>query len=152
MNCKAILIVPLLFLASTAAFANVYGAVRGLVHDPHHRPIQDAMVMLKSRSSDWSKNTNTNDAGEFQFNGVPLGDYTVTVVSKGFAQTGQDVAVISGTVPVVHFRLQIASVNEKLTVSAIGAIAPTDIATPITLIDRTDIRGLQAQISPIVCP
>lgn len=104
MNYRTVFILPLLFLASGVAFANIYGAVRGVVHDPHHRPIQYAMVMLKSKSSDWSKSTTTDNSGEFQFNGVPLGDYTVTVASKGFAQTGQDVTVISGTVPVVHFQ------------------------------------------------
>src|SRR5215475_2377297 len=116
MNHKtSFLMVSLLLLASTVAFANVYGALRGVVHDPHHRPVQDAMIMLKSKSSEWSKSTTTDNAGEFQFNGVPLGDYTVTVASKGFAQTGQDVTVISGTVPVVHFQLDVASVSEKVT-------------------------------------
>jgi len=141
MNQKtSFIIVPLLFLASTLAYANVYGAIRGVVHDPHHRPVQDAMVMLKSKSSAWSKSGTTDNAGEFQFNGVPLGDYTVTVASTGFAQTDQDVTVISGTVPVIHFQLDVASVSEKMTVSAIGAVAPTDTATPITLIDRGDIQ------------
>ena len=52
----------------------------------------------------------TTDAnGEFQLNAVPLGDYTINVASRGFAQTAEDVTVISGTVPVVHFQLQIAT-------------------------------------------
>ncbi|HLV85869.1 MAG TPA: TonB-dependent receptor [Candidatus Sulfotelmatobacter sp.] len=140
MKYKVILTLIILFLTSGLAFANVYGAVRGVVHDPHHRPIQDAMVMLKAKSSDWAKSTNTDSTGEFQFNGVPLGDYTVTVAGKGFTQAGQDVTVISGTVPVVHFQLEVAGANEKLTVSAAGAVAPTDTATPITLVDRTDIQ------------
>src|SRR5579871_1119138 len=140
MSYRTVFILPLLLLASGVALANVYGAVRGVVHDPHHRPIQDAMVMLKSKSSDWSKSTSTNNSGEFQFNGVPLGDYSVTVASKGFAQTGQEVTVISGTVPIVHFQLDVESVKENLTVSAVGAVAPTDTATPITLVDRTDIQ------------
>src|ERR1700758_4439614 len=140
MNYRTVFILSLLLLASGVAFANIYGAVRGVVHDPHHRPIQGAMVMLKSKSSDWSKSTTTDNSGEFQFNGVPLGDYSVSVASKGFAQTGQDVTVISGTVPIVHFQLDVESVKENLTVSAVGAVAPTDTATPITLVDRTDIQ------------
>ena len=47
-----------------AAFANVYGAVRGVVHDPQHRPIQDAMVMLRAKSSDWAKSVTTGANGE----------------------------------------------------------------------------------------
>jgi hypothetical protein len=47
---------------------------------------------------------------------------------------------ISGTVPVVHFQLQVASAKEKVTVSASGPIAPTDSATPITLVDSLNIQ------------
>ena len=35
-------------LTSIHAFANIYGAIRGVVHDPQHRPVQGAMVMLKA--------------------------------------------------------------------------------------------------------
>ncbi len=134
-----IILISAILLVPAAAFANEYGAVRGVIHDPQHRPIQNAMVMLKSKSSEWSKSVTTSDTGEFQINAVPLGDYTVSVASKGFAQTSQDVTVISGTVPVVHFQLKVGTASENLTVSATGAVAPTDTATPTTLISRLDI-------------
>src|SRR5208283_4799881 len=84
---------------ASAAFGNDYGAVRGVVHDPQHRPIQDAMVMLKAKSSEWSKSVTTDASGNFQLNAVPLGEYSVSVASEGFAQSAQDVIVISGSVP-----------------------------------------------------
>jgi hypothetical protein len=90
MNYKTTLIIPALLLASIAAFANVYGAIRGVVHDPQHRPVQGAMVMLKAKASDWAKTVNTDTNGEFQLNAVPLGDYSVSVAIPGFAQTVQD--------------------------------------------------------------
>jgi TonB dependent receptor/Carboxypeptidase regulatory-like domain/TonB-dependent Receptor Plug Domain len=139
MPYKSTVIILALFLTSNHAFANVYGAIRGVVHDPQHRPVQGAMVMLKAKSSDWAKTAATDANGEFQINGVPLGDYTVSVASKGFAQTAQDATVISGTVPVVHFQLQIATENTKVTVSAASEVAPTDSPTPITLVDQLDI-------------
>jgi hypothetical protein len=129
----------LLSLAGISAFANVYGAIRGVVHDPQHRPVEGAMVMLKAKSSDWGKTTTTDANGEFQFNAVPLGDYSVTVAGQGFAQTAQDVTVISGTVPVAHFQLQLASAHEQVTVSAAQAVVSTDSATPVTLVNSLDI-------------
>jgi len=135
---RALSLLPLLALAMPV-FANVYGAVRGVVHDPQHRPVQGTMVMLKAKSSDLTKTATTDANGDFQFNAVPLGDYTVTVASQGFEQTAQDVTVISGTVPVAHFQLKLASAHEKVTVSAAQAVAPTDSATPITLVDSLDI-------------
>jgi hypothetical protein len=139
MNFKTIFILPALLLASISAFANVYGAVRGVVHDPQHRPVQGAMVMLRAKSSDWAKTVTTDASGEFEINAVPLGDYSVSVASHGFAQTEQHVTVISGTVPVVHFQLQIAAANAKVTVSAASEVVATDSATPITLVDQLDI-------------
>ena len=40
---------------AVAAFATIFGSVRGVIHDPQHRPVQGAMVMLKSKSSEWTK-------------------------------------------------------------------------------------------------
>lgn len=125
---------------SLAAFASTYGAVRGVVHDPQHRPIQDAMVMLKSKSSDWAKSVTTNGTGEFQFIAVPIGEYSVSIASEGFAQTAQEVTVTSSSVPVVHFLLQVAATAEKITVSAAPDVVATDSATPVTLISRGDIE------------
>ncbi len=42
-------------LIATIANANVFGTVRGVVHDPQHRPIQNAAVKLKAKASDWSQ-------------------------------------------------------------------------------------------------
>jgi hypothetical protein len=139
MSYKAILITSALLLTGIAAFANVYGAVRGIVHDPQHRPVQGATVVLKAKSSDWTKTATSDGNGEYQFNAVPLGNYSVTVTSQGFAPNAQDVTVISGTVPVVHSQLQIATANAELTVAANSEVVPTDSTTPITLLDQLDI-------------
>ena len=140
MHRLKLLLSAVLLLTASAAFANVYGAIRGVVHDPQHRPIQNAMVMLRAKSSDWAKSVTTDINGEFQLNAVPIGDYSVSVASQGFAQTTQDVTVISGSVPVVHFQLHVASANEKVTVSAAPAVVATDSATPTTLVSRVDIE------------
>jgi hypothetical protein len=128
-----------LVLATGTVFASVFGAVHGIVHDPQHRPVQNAMVMLHAASSDWTRTTNTDANGEFQFSAVPVGQYTVNVASPGFEQTEQTVVIESGTQPILHYQLALASAKENITVSALPAAVPTDTATPITLIDRADI-------------
>ena len=133
--CSAILV-----LTSATALASIFGSVRGIVHDPQHRPIQGAMVMLKAKSSDWVKNATTDPDGGFVFNAVPIGEYSVSVASPGFAQVVQSVVVNSGTEPVVHFQLNLAGAKETINVSGAPAAAPTDSPTPITLVDRLDIQ------------
>ncbi|HEY3615243.1 MAG TPA: carboxypeptidase-like regulatory domain-containing protein, partial [Candidatus Sulfotelmatobacter sp.] len=56
-----------------AAFAAVVGSVHGVIHDPQHHPVPNAMVMIKAKSSDWSASTNSDANGNFAFNAVPLG-------------------------------------------------------------------------------
>ena len=51
----ALIVISAIMLIPALEFAGDYGAVRGVVHDPQHRPIQDAMVMLKAKSSDWTR-------------------------------------------------------------------------------------------------
>jgi outer membrane receptor for ferrienterochelin and colicin len=127
-------------MATTVVYASVFGVIRGIVHDPSHRPVQGAMVMLHSTSSDWSKTTNTDANGEFQFNAVPVGQYTVSVASPGFEQTAQTVLVESGSQPVLHYQLALASEKQTVTVTSAAEVVPTDTATPITVIDRKDIE------------
>jgi outer membrane cobalamin receptor len=129
----------LLLLAATAS-ATIFGSVRGIIHDPQHRPLQGAMVMLKARSSEWSKTADTDANGNFEFNAVPLGDYLISVANPGFAQAVQSVVVNSGSQPVVHFQLKLARANETVNVSGVPEIAPTDSATPITLVNRLEIE------------
>src|ERR1700736_4368749 len=58
------LLLSLLFRALTL-FAATVGSVRGVIHDPQHRPLQNVMVMIKAKSSDWSATANSNASGEF---------------------------------------------------------------------------------------
>src|ERR1700687_2517733 len=106
-----------LTIGSVPAQAEIFGTVHGIVHDPQHRPIQDAMVDLKAQRSDWTQHQKTNGNGEFDFSAVPLGEYTVTVTLANFQQEKQSVVVGSGTNPVLHFQLALASVSEKTVVT-----------------------------------
>lgn len=59
------------FIFSCFAAATIFSTVRGIVHDPQHRPVQGAQIILRARASDWKRGTTTNNAGEFAFPAVP---------------------------------------------------------------------------------
>jgi Carboxypeptidase regulatory-like domain len=96
------------------ARATVFGEIRGIVHDPQHRPIQGSTVTVKAKSSDWMRSATTDDSGVFLFNAVPVGEYVVTVTSSGFASADQNVIVESGTEPILHFALHVAGRKETV--------------------------------------
>ena len=84
-----------------AAAAATLGSVRGVVHDPDHRPVAGAHVTLRANASDYSQTAETNASGEFGFTAVPVGQYTVFVTHEGLAAVEQPVTVASGAAPVV---------------------------------------------------
>jgi outer membrane receptor protein involved in Fe transport len=139
MTRKTAVLLFILLWAATAA-ATIFGSVRGIVHDPQHRPLPGAMVMLRANSSDWARSSNTDDNGEFQLNAIPIGEYRVVVVAPGFDQISQAVTVRSGTEPVLHLALKVSAKNETINVSGAPEAAPTDSATPTTLVDRAQIE------------
>ena len=112
-------------------FAGIFGTVRGIVHDPQHRPVPNLQIVLKAKSSEFMQTTQTDANGAFHFDAVPLAEYTVTVSNPGFATIEQTVTVLSGTAPVLHFELQLASQNQSIVVAAASAVPATpQPATP----------------------
>jgi outer membrane cobalamin receptor len=134
-----VILFGLLFL-STALHATIFGLIRGVIHDPQHRPVSGADVTLKAANSDWMKTSKTNDNGEFEFAAVPVGEYRVTVTLEGFNPEQLSVVVRSDSSPVLHFALSIAGVKETTVVSEKGESASTDSVTTTTLVSRADVE------------
>ncbi|MGH9743258.1 MAG: carboxypeptidase regulatory-like domain-containing protein, partial [Candidatus Acidiferrum sp.] len=130
----------LLLLLAAAALAMVFSTVRGIVHDAQHRPIPGSEVVLKDQTSDYTQKTQSDANGEFHFDAVPLGSYTIAVKHASFAGEEQSLTVLSGTAPILHFELQIASQNQSVVVSAEAAPGQTESVTPTTLVEREEIE------------
>ena len=125
--------------APAARAGTIFGRISGIVHDQQHRPIQNASVVLKSATSDYTQTTQTNPDGEFSFQAVPIGDYNVTVTQPGFESQQQTLTVTSNAAPILHFQLAVSSVTQTTIVSAQADSANTQSVTPTTLVGRAEI-------------
>jgi len=119
--------------------ATIFGRIQGIVHDPQHRPVAGASVKLQAITSDLSQSTQTDANGEFSFATVPVGDYKITVSQPKFTSAEQTMTVISSSSPILHFQLEIATLNQTTVVIGQAEPANMDSVTPTTLIDREDI-------------
>src|SRR6266446_709515 len=139
---RKVLFLAMLFLAfsSTLSWATVFGSLRGVVHDPDHRPVSGARVILKSASSDYSETLATDAAGAFQTASVPVGAYTVTVTHDGFAPSAQAVVVSSTSSQVLHFQLALGVTQQAITVSESALAVNPEVMTPTTIISRGEIQ------------
>ena len=78
-----------------SAGATVLATVRGVVHDPSHRPISGAEVQVAAVASQYRAKLASDAAGAFEINALPLGEYSVTVTAAGFSPQQQSLLVRS---------------------------------------------------------
>ncbi|HZL27892.1 MAG TPA: TonB-dependent receptor [Acidobacteriaceae bacterium] len=128
-----------LLLSATAARAGIFGQVRGVVHDPQHRPIAGASVLIKAANSAFTTTAVTAPDGSFSIPSVPLGDYIVTVSNPGFGPAQETLTLASDTSPILHIELQLGSVQQTVNVEGVPSSANVDSVTPTALISRADI-------------
>jgi hypothetical protein len=129
-----------IFVLSTPLRAADVGSVRGIVTDPQDRPIAQADIQLKSKTSDWLQTTTTGKRGEFAFLTVPLGDYVLSIGKTDFASVAQGVTVGSGSSPTAHIQLAPGPALAAVTVTAQAETTILNTATPTTLVNREDIE------------
>ena len=128
----------IVFLLPVLLGATIFGNVRGIIHDPTDRSIQGAQVIIRSRSSNWSRTAVSDAEGAFEFNAVPVGEYTIAVMAAGFSPMEQQVTVISGSAPLLRFVMKVAGVVESIEVSASPESISTQSSTPVSIVSRID--------------
>jgi hypothetical protein len=136
---RCLLLAALTAVSLPLAPAAELTAVRGVVHDPQHRPIAGATVTLRAAYSDFALTEKTNTSGEFSSSAVPPGVYVVTAAQTGFNTTTQSITIASDTTPVLHFELQVAAVQQSVVVTGDTSAVNVESVTPTTLISREDI-------------
>jgi outer membrane cobalamin receptor len=128
----------LLLAAAVPAFGTVFATVHGVVHDPQHRPIANATVTLQAADSAFALNAATDSEGAFELPQTPIGVYRLQVEAPGFATMTETITIASGTNPVVHVALPLASATQTVVVE--GSTAQVDSVTPSTLVSREMIE------------
>jgi len=128
-----------LLLFCSAARATIFGHLRGVVHVPQHRPIAGAHAEIKAAHSTATTSMITSQDGSFSLAALPLGDYILTVSETGFSSERQTLTLASDTGPVLHFELQLGTIQQSVSVQDDSHTATADTVTPTTLISRDDI-------------
>src|ERR1700746_3474987 len=111
-------LIAFLLLCAGALLAGAVATVRGIVHDAQHRPIADAELVLKAEHSDFTLTARTSAEGEFHFDSVPIGEYTITVSKAEFGVQEEIMTVLSGTAPILHIELKVAKQAQTVTVTS----------------------------------
>ena len=113
--------------------------LRGIVHDPGHRPVEGAQVQVRGFGG-WSKTVSSDSNGEFEIDGLSEGDYDVTVTASGFRTLSQVVTVTEGKSPVLHLQLELGELKQTVEVSGAESRLKTQSSTVQTTISPQQIQ------------
>jgi len=114
--------------------------LRGVVHDPQHRPIVGARVALKSQGGALLETHNSDPNGEFEFQNLSPGPYQVTATAPGFEPLTESVTMVSGNVPILHLMLAVAGGRQEVQVSGAPATLNTTSSTTQTVVSQQQIN------------
>ena len=134
----------LLLLSASSALAQFDSAVvLGTVRDPQGLSIKGAQMRLDSIATGVRLQTTTNDQGNYEFQSVRLGQYTLTAEAAGF-KTGksEQFRVTVNAKQRVDLALQIGTTSETVTVDAAVAQLETETSSRGTVIGKEQIINL----------
>jgi Carboxypeptidase regulatory-like domain len=133
----------LLLIAGTVAAQNFRGGINGTVTDPTGAAIPSAKISAVAAGTSAHYNTVSSSAGEFLFQDLPIGQYTISVDLTGF-QTAQinQVPVVAGSIYTLQVKLSPAQVMTKVEVSANQLALDTTQAILSTVIPNEAVQDV----------
>jgi Carboxypeptidase regulatory-like domain len=136
-------VLALTFFVFAAQGQTFRGAINGTVADPTGAVIAGAKVVATDIGTNIAHNTVTTNSGEFSFQDIPTGKYSVTVTAAGFQQTTvSNIGVEAGTVFTVPVKLSVGQQASVVEVSAAALQVDTTTSTQSDTIPSTSIQDL----------
>ena len=126
-----------LFLSAVCFAQTFRGGVAGTVADQSGAAVANAAVKLVGTDTGLTRNAQTTSAGEFAFQDLPLGTYSLTVTQAGFqTQTVTGINVEAGKVFNLQATLAVATQASTVEVSA-SAVAIETTSSALTSVIPT---------------
>jgi trimeric autotransporter adhesin len=120
-----------------------YGAIRGLVTDPNQGVLAGAKVTLINEGTSEQRATVTTGSGEYSFNDVVPGTYTVRYEALGFKQSEQKGIIIATQSQITgDAKLEVGQVTESVDVTAAAALLETSNASQGQVLDNQKLTEL----------
>src|SRR6266700_5724021 len=137
----AILVV--LSLAAAADAQTFRGAINGTVSDPYGAVVPNAQVKAKEKSTGIDHTTTTTSDGQFAFQDISIGMYSVTVTATGFpAMTVENVLVTQGAVYTLPVKLTLSQQSTTVEVSAAALTLDTTTETQTTVVGGQELEAM----------
>ena len=157
-------VVLMLFCGSALGQGQGSSSIRGSIKDPQGAVVAGATVTLTNPETGFNRTTNSNDSGQFAFETIQPGVYSVTVEAKGFKKAAlNQVAALVSKPTDLDVVMEVGNINETIsvTVGAGEALANTQDASlgnnfispqitqlPLNARNVTTLLTLQPAVTP----
>ena len=127
-----------------AAVAQVlYGSIVGNVTDAQGGAVPGATVTIVNKETNLTRETTTNEEGNYSLVNVLPGPYDVKVSLQGFREVlRSNVPVVIGQLSRVDAALEVGTLTETVTVASEAQLLQTDSAEVSTQLKSTEITSL----------
>jgi hypothetical protein len=122
------------------------GSVIGRVFDPQHVVVRGVNLTLHSMNQDFERHTTTNLEGDYAFQLVPPGKFTIRAEASGFAATAVSVEVVVATPVRANLELHIGLLQQSVEVLGEEGVAVqtenADLGRPISPHEMSELPSL----------
>ncbi len=137
-------LIALFFATSLPLLAQTFrGGINGSVIDPSGAAVPRAQVVATNVDTATVYNSVASSAGEFAFNDLPLGTYTVTVSASGFETVNvNSVSVTAGKTYTLPVKLGLAQESTTIDVAADAITLDTTSVTQTTTLEGKALQDV----------
>jgi hypothetical protein len=136
------LLLGVTLLVATAAAQVTTADIVGRVSDSTGAVLPGVTVTVEHQGTHDVRSVPTNQGGDYTFNLLPIGAYTVRMDLAGFGSLKSTVSVSAGDRARVDGKLQIGSVEETITVAGSAPLIQTDSSTVSSLVTEKAVQDL----------
>ena len=115
-------------------------SLSGLATDPSHAALPHVTVTATDVETGYARTVQTDDAGAYSLQELPIGDYELTVTASGFSSVKERVTLTVGERAREDFHLKIGSTQQTVQVQGAAPLLSPDDASVSTEIGATTIE------------
>ena len=141
---SAALVSFLLFVFTLGLSAQTFrGGIAGTVQDASGAVVPNATLSLTGSDTGYTRQTTSSGGGDYSFQDLPLGPYTISVAAPGFATLKvSDIIVRAGQVYSLAIKVNVATSTESVDVNAAAVSLDTVSSTNNSVVNDKAVANI----------
>jgi len=141
---RPMLVVVLLLFAVNASAQTTSGSISGSVVDSQNQVVPGADISVTNQQTQEVRRTVSNEVGLFAFPALQPGPYTIRAELTGFRpiEIRDNMVLANNRLAIPPLRLEVGSLTEAVTVSAVGELVATTQTTHQAVLDVGQVENL----------